>query len=122
MSILSYQYGSHFRGGFSDEQLFYLRQSALLRKSLALVHNEFIQSLTRMILNHDTSAAQVHLEFVKNKSGSLNNQSAKAWRGVIKSNSHFFSELTKEFYERVKEILAQSDLFWPNKEIGRAHV
>lgn len=116
MSILSYQYGSHFRGGFSDEQLFYLRQSALLRQSLALVHYEFIQSLTRMILNHDTSAAQVHLEFVKNKSGSLNNQSAKAWRGVIKSNSHFFSELTKEFYERVKEILAQSDLFWPNKD------
>lgn len=116
MSILSYRYGSHFRGGFSDEQLFYLRQSALLRQRLALAHNEFIQSLTRVILNHDTSAAQVHLEFIKNKSGSLNNQFSKAWRTIIKNNGHLFSGLTKEFYEKVKEILATSELFWPNKD------
>lgn len=117
MSILSYRYGSHFRGGFSDEQLFYLRQSALLRQRLALAHNEFIQSLTRVILNHDTSAAQVHLEFIQNKSGSSNNQFSKAWRTIIKNNGYLFSELTKEFYENVKEIFAKSELFWPNKDV-----
>lgn len=117
MTILSYRYGSHYREGFNQEQKFYLRQSALLRQKLVIAHNAFVQSLMRIIFSQNVLAATTHLEFVKNKSlHALNHPSAKAWRALIKASSPLFLSQTKNFYEQVKGIISESDVFWPNRD------